>query len=229
MRAITLESVTKRLGGKLILSNVSLSVRNGEIVGITGPVGAGKSSLLFIMVGLMEPDRGSVSLLGLPLAEQRLSILERINYASSFHRLSGYASVKENLTTYARLYSIPDAMTTIARLWNSFFLPTTLMLKKTFRLSSGENSYVNLIKALLNNPDILFLDEITAHMDPQSALVVHAHLLERKRAGKTTIVVSQNHRELRSLCTRLIILAKGKVTYDGQMPLLSKIKSYYAR
>lgn len=228
MRAITTESVSKRLGGKLILSNVSLSVRDGEVVGITGPVGAGKSSLLFIMTGLMDPDRGSVSVFGQPLSTERLSVLERINYASSFHRLSGYASVRENLMTYARLYSVPDAMTVITKLWNEFSLSPSLMLKKTYRLSSGENSYVNLIKALLNDPDILFLDEITAHMDPQSALTVHTHLLARKKRGKTTIVVSQNHRELQSLCTRLIVLAKGKVLYEGAMPHLSKIKTYYA-
>lgn len=174
------------------------------------------------------PDRGSVSVLDMPLTERRLSIMQRINYASSYHRLSGYSSVRENLATYARLYCIQNAAERITDLWNSFALPQSLLLKKTFRLSSGENSYVNLIKALLNNPEILFLDEITAHMDPQSASMVLAHLQTRRKEGKTTIIVSQNHRELRSICTRLVVLARGKKVFDGEMPHLAKIKTLYA-
>lgn len=224
---IELTSIAKTLGRKLILSNVSLSLRPGEIVGIAGSVGAGKSTLLHIMTGLMSPDSGSVSIMGLPLLKRRQLILQHLNYASSSQRLSGYATVMENLTTYGLLYDTVNAKRHIASFWKYFGMQESLFYKKVYRLSSGENSLVNLAKSLINNPKILLLDEITAHMDPILTRKTHDFLRNRNTQSKLTVLVSQNPEEIRSFCTRMIIMSKGSLVYDGKPLLPSQARQYY--
>ncbi len=225
---IELKAINKTLGRKLILSNVSLSARPGEIVGVAGQVGAGKSTLLNICNGLISPDRGSVTIINLPMQTCQQQIMQHINYASSSQRLSGYATVMENLTTYASLYEVPNVKKHLASFWKYFGVPASFLHKKIYRLSSGENSLVNLAKAVLNNPKVLLLDEITAHMDPLLTARVHAFLKKRNTAEFVTMLVSQNTKELQSLCTRLIVLSRGRVVYDGRPLSSARIKTYYA-
>jgi len=225
---IELNAITKTLGRKLILSNVSLSVGPGEIVGIAGPVGAGKSTLLNMCNGLISPDKGSVTIINLPMQTRQQQILQHINYASSNQRLSGYATVMENLATYALLYEIPDANIRITSFFRHFGIPAGLLHKKIYRLSSGENSLVNLAKAVLNNPKVLLLDEITAHMDPILTARVHEFLKKRNISTCVTVLVSQNTKELQSFCTRVIVLSRGRVVYDGKPLSPARIKIHYA-
>jgi ABC-2 type transport system ATP-binding protein len=225
---IELININKSLGGKRILSNVSLSVRGGEIVGIAGSVGAGKSTLLHILTGLLEPDSGEITLMGLPLKTSRQHIASNINYASSSQRLGGYASVRENLTTYADLYGTIKFRSVVTKLWRFCRIPESLLFKKIFRLSSGENSFVNFTKALLNNPRILFLDEITAHMDPLLTQRVLTVIRKRKKSNNVSMLISQNIDEIRHICTRMIILRQGKIVYDGKPIQNNKINTYYA-
>lgn len=227
-RMIELKFIDKTLGRKLILSNVSLSVRSGEIVGIAGPVGAGKSTLLNILNGLITPDRGSVSVVRLPMSTHLQQILQLINYASSSQRLSGYATVLENLNTYARLYGVSDVQKHVTFFWNLFTIPPGLLHKKVYRLSSGENSLVNLVKALLNNPKVLLLDEITAHMDSLFAARVYAFIKMRRITGGVTMLVSQNTEELKQIATRMVVLSAGKIVYDGKPISSTRTQSYYA-
>lgn len=225
---IELININKSFGGKHILSNVSLSVRGGEIVGIAGPVGAGKSTLLHLLTGLLEPDSGTITLLGLPLKSSRQLIAREMNYASSSQRLGGYATVAENLTTYADLYGVPHFRSATTSLWRFCKMPELLLTKKIFRLSSGENSFVNFTKALLNNPRLLFLDEITTHMDPLLTQRMLMVIKKRNKKSTVTILVSQNIEEIRHICTRMVILRRGKIVYDGKPIQNNKIKTYYA-
>ena len=225
---IKLKFINKTLGRKLILSNVSLSIHSGEIIGIAGPVGAGKSTLLNILNGLITPDKGSVTIMELPMSTNLQQILQQLNHASSSQRLSGYATVSENLYTYAQLYGVSNIQKHIALYWNLFKMPIGLLHKKVYRLSSGENSLVNLVKALLNNPKILLLDEITAHMDSLFANRVHTYIKNRKKLGAITILVSQNTKELQKISTRMVVLSNGTITYDGKPINNTQAQSYYA-
>lgn len=213
---LNITSIGKTLGGKRIVSNLSLFVGSGEVIGITGPVGAGKSTLFHIATGLLDPDSGTVSFFGSPFNEtNRPIIAKQINYASSNQRLSGYATGWENLATYADLYDVPDWQSRVSALWRDLKMPSALLEKKVYRLSSGENSFVNLSKALLNNPKILFLDEITAHMDPALADRVRTYIVKRTTKNRATLLISQNLGEIHSTCTRMIILRRGTIVYDG--------------
>ncbi len=225
---LTIASIDKTLGGKRIVSNLSLFVGAGEIVGITGPVGAGKSTLFHIATGLLSPDSGTLSFFGVPVEETaRRRIARSMNYASSSQRLSGYASVWENLATYADLYEVDRWQAFITTLWTDLQMPDAILQKKVYRLSSGENSFVNLSKALLNNPKILFLDEITAHMDPALAQRVRRYLIKRNTKNKATLLISQNLEEIGSMCSRMIILNQGSIVYDGRPITESAARKFF--
>lgn len=223
---LEVKNIRKNLGGKIILSNVSFSARQGEIIGISGPIGAGKSTLLYILTGLLEPNGGSVRISGRSLDQNRRDIAQIINYASSSQRLSGYATVSENLATYARLYGITNYRYVISSLWKTCVMSEALLNRKVFKLSAGENSFVNFTKALLNSPKILFLDEITSHMDPVLADRIRKYIMRRSQ-DTTTILVSQNLAELKRMCGRALILRQGKIVYDGLPITGPSAKSYY--
>ncbi len=189
----------------------------GEIVGIAGPVGVGKSTLLHMLTGLLDQDGGSLSFFDVKASPStRPAIAQQINYASSSQRLSGYATVWENFATYADLYETDNWQALIKTLWKTFDMAPTLLGRKVYRLSSGENSLVNFVKALLNDPKILFLDEITAHMDPSLAQKVRSCIVSRNEGARATVLVSQNLEEMKIMCTRMIILKNGTVSYDGK-------------
>lgn len=225
---LEVKNIRKKLGGKIILSNVSFSARQGEIIGISGPIGAGKSTLLYILTGLLAPDHGTIYFYGYSLDQHRRDIAQHMNYASSSQRLSGYATVAENLTTYARLYGITHHAPVISSLWNTCGISETLLTKKIFKLSAGENSFVNFTKAMLNSPKILLLDEITAHMDPVLADRIRAYITQGAR-DNTTILVSQNLNEIRRMCGRILVLRQGKIVYDGKPIPNTLIKTYYEK
>ncbi len=226
---LEITSLKKSLGGRRIVSNLSLSVERGEIVGIAGPVGAGKSTLLHLLTGLLDPDGGALSFFGVRAdIHTRQTIAQQINYASSSQRLSGYATVWENLSTYADLYGAFQWQSNIKTLWKFFAMTPALLSRKVYRLSSGENSFVNLMKALLNDPKILFLDEITAHMDPSLSQKVRMYIKSRNDGARATILVSQNLEEIRHMCSRLLILKHGSITYDGKPLTTEKGRIYFS-
>lgn len=228
LEIINIKNAGKSLFGKLILSNVSLSVRQGDIIGITGPIGAGKSTLLYILSGILDLDGGSLSVFSQSFSQHRTEILQRMNYASAGHRLSGYATVQENLCIYALLYGKTLDVEKISHFFHHFEInPKELLRKKVYRLSSGENSLVNLCKAFINTPELLLLDEITTHFDPVTAETAHSYLKTYASSGKTIVLVSQNLDEIRSLCSRVVVLVRGHIRYVGTSLSTRKITTYY--
>jgi ABC-type multidrug transport system ATPase subunit len=218
-------NIRKSLNGKLILSNVSLSARTGEIIGITGPIGAGKSTLLFILAGILTPDSGTIHLFSAPSSD---AIRKKINYASGNNRLSGYASVAENLAIYSLLYGVPfNKDSTLSFLTKFTSNASSILHKKVYRLSSGENALVNLCKAFTNTPQLLLLDEISAHLDPVAVLLVIRLLREHAKKGNTILLISQKPEELRALCTRMIVLSRGTIRYDGPPTDARHIETHY--
>lgn len=220
--------LSKRLSRRLILSDISFRLRSGDRLGIVGPVGAGKTTLLYIILGLISPDRGKLTVFGKPLQKQRQEILGQVNFASSNLKLNGYSSVRENLITFAWLYGVGKAPEKIARLARDFGV-AHLLKTKVYRLSAGENTKVNLCKALLNDPKLLLLDEIVAHLDPVSAAYVKRRLLQENREKNLTFVyVSHNLKDIEAVCNRVIVLGKGRLRYDGKILPKKKLLAYYA-
>lgn len=165
-------------------------------------------------MGLLEPDEGDVSVFSSSYKNNRQNILQKINFASSSTRLSGYASVKENLETFAALYQIPKPDKKIRFLTQLLNISSLLdSNSKVYKLSTGENAKVNMCKSLLNDPEILFLDEITAHLDQRSIQKIFSYLKhENLRRNLTILFVSHNVDHLHEICNKLIYMKQGKIT-----------------
>ena len=212
--AISVEHLTKRFGALVIVDDLSFHVRSGEIVGFLGPNGAGKTTTLAMLLGLLLPTAGRVEVLGLPMPAERQRILARVNFTSPFVALPGNLTVNENLTVFARLYGVRGARGRIAELLDRFGL-AALRGRTTGRLSSGEATRLGLVKALLNDPEVLFLDEPTASLDPDGAERVRERLREIRERGTTIFYTSHNMQEVERLSDRILFLHQGRLIAEG--------------
>lgn len=213
--AIVAQHLTKRYGALAVVDDLSFTVARGEIVGFLGPNGAGKTTTLGMLLGLLSPTRGRVEILGLPMPEDRQRILSRVNFTSPYVSLPGNLTVGENLIVFARLYGVRGAPARIERLLERFGL-AQMRNRAAGRLSSGEGTRLGLVKALLNDPDVLFLDEPTASLDPDGAERVRSVLKEiRQERGMTIFYTSHNMQEVERLSDRILFLHHGRLLADG--------------
>ena len=208
-------NLSKTFGKLTALDDLSFSVRKGEILGLLGPNGAGKTTTIHILLGLITPSSGSVRIFDLDMARRRRDILARVNFSSAYISLPTNLSVRENLVIFARLYGIRKAQARIEQLLQSFEIEETIDYL-TGSLSSGQLTRLNLCKAFLNDPEILFLDEPTASLDPDIAAKVRdrLHALQRERQV-TMIYTSHNMDEVEMMCDRVIFIARGRMIMEG--------------
>ena len=213
--AISAEHLSKRFGALTVVEDLSFSVAPGEIVGFLGPNGAGKTTTLGMLLGLLLPTHGRVWVLGMPMPEERQRILARVNFTSPYVALPGNLTVHENLTVFAHLYGVRRARPWIDGLLERFGL-TKLADRPAGRLSSGESTRLGLVKALLNDPAVLFLDEPTASLDPDAAEHVRQILRDiRAERGVTIFYTSHNMQEVERLSDRILFLHQGRLIAEG--------------
>ena len=214
-RVIEVERLTKRFGEVTAVDDLSFSARRGEILGLLGPNGAGKTTTIQLLLGLTTPTTGAIRLFDLDLHRHRREILKRVNFSSAYISLPFNLSVRENLDVFGRLYGVRNRRHRIAELLELFEIPEVVD-SVTGKLSSGQVTRVNLCKAFLNDPEILFLDEPTASLDPDIAEKVRAALksVQRER-GVTMVYTSHNMREIELVCDRVIFLSHGKLVAQG--------------
>ncbi len=213
--AISVEHLSKRFGSLTVVQDLSFSVAPGEIVGFLGPNGAGKTTTLAMLLGLLLPSRGRVHVLGLPMPEQRQRILARVNFTSPYVALPGNLTVRENLIVFAHLYRVRRGGPWIDGLLERFGL-VEMRNRPTGRLSSGESTRLGLVKALLNDPAVLFLDEPTASLDPDAAERVREILRDiRAERGVTIFYTSHNMQEVERLSDRILFLHQGRLIAEG--------------
>jgi ABC-2 type transport system ATP-binding protein len=212
---IEVENLTKCFDDVTAVRDLSFAVRRGEILGLLGPNGAGKTTTIQLLLGLTTPTSGRIRLFGLELLENRRAILQRVNFSSAYISLPFNLSVRENLDVFGRLYGVSDRRAKIAELLQLFEIPD-VSGTVIGRLSSGQVTRVNLCKAFLNDPEVLFLDEPTASLDPDIAEKVRAALkrIQRDR-GVTMVYTSHNMREIELVCDRVIFLSHGILVAEG--------------
>ena len=212
---VEVKDLTKRFDGLTALDSLNFRVCRGNILGLLGPNGAGKTTAIHCMLGLVTPSSGSVRIMGLDLSSERRRILSKVNFSSAYTALPSNLTVRENLTVFAMLYGLRSARRKIDTLLEIFEIAETGD-RVTGSLSSGQLTRLNLCKAFLNDPEILFLDEPTASLDPDIAAKVRERLLELQRQrGLTMIYTSHNMREVEQMCDRVIFLAKGRLVMHG--------------
>ena len=213
MYAIEARGLRKSFDGVRAVDDLDLLVEEGEITAILGPNGAGKTTTLMMLLGMTEPDAGSVSLLGHRLPRERPLALERTNFSASYVSPPGDTLVKHYLWVFAQLYGVPR---TRAREVLDLLRIGELYERKTTDLSSGQRTLVGLAKALLNRPRLLVLDEPTASLDPEVGAMVREVLrVEQEREGFTILLTSHNMTEVERLCRRVVFLAHGRAVADG--------------
>jgi ABC-2 type transport system ATP-binding protein len=211
--AIEARGLTKSFNGVRAVDGLDLLVEEGEIVALLGPNGAGKTTTLMMLLGMTEPDAGTVSLLGHRLPDERSLALERANFSASYVSPPGDVRVRHFLWVFAHLYGVPKAR---AREVLELLRIEDLHDRKTTDLSSGQRTLVGLAKAMLNRPRLLVLDEPTASLDPEVGASVRSILMqEQARDGFTILLTSHNMTEVERLCRRVVFLARGRAVADG--------------
>jgi ABC-2 type transport system ATP-binding protein len=212
---IAVTQLTKRFGHVTAVNNLSFSVTPGQIFGLLGPNGAGKTTTIQLLLGLITPTSGQARLFGLDIRTHRRAVLQRVNFSSAYVSLPTNLTVWENLYVFARLYGMRKPQKKIAALLELFEMAPA-MATVTGALSSGQLTRLHLCKAFINDPDILFLDEPTASLDPDIAVKVRATLRHMQRERRVTIIyTSHNMREIEHMCDAVLFLARGEAVMQG--------------
>ena len=208
-------NLTKRFGDFTAVNGISFALRPGEILGVLGPNGAGKTTTMHMLLGLITPTSGTISMFGMDLETHRETILQRVNFSSTYMSMPQSLTVEENLWVVARLYGLPDVRRRIDDVVKKLEMGE-FRHKVTRKLSSGQMTRLTLAKALLTEPKILFLDEPTASLDPDIAQKIRALLKDEQRAsGLSVLYTSHNMREMEEMSDRIIFLQKGNLVAEG--------------
>ncbi len=214
---------TYRENGKTIeaVRNISFNIQKGEIFGLLGPNGAGKTTIITILTGLLSRDKGSVSLFGMDLDKDLEKIKQKTNIVTGFTMVDLLLSVKEYLKYFALLYNIKNKEDKIKEV----IMKTELSDKEDVivrGLSSGYKQRLLFAKALLNEPEIIFMDEPTVGLDVNIAIKCRKMIYELKRKGTTFIFTSHNLTEVEQLCDRIALISEGKIAQVGSIGGIKK-------
>lgn len=219
------DHLVKNFGQFRVLDGISFSVPRGKIVGLLGPNGAGKTTTIHILLGVTLPDGGTIKYFGKDFTKHQEFCLQRINFASSFNTLQGRISVAENLLVFARLYGIHNPQKKILELVRYFEIED-LLPQRFWNLSSGQKTRVNLVKSLINDPELILMDEPTASLDPDIADKTLSLIEQlRKKRGLSILYTSHNMNEVTRICDEVIFLDAGKiVAHDTPLGLTKQVR-----
>ncbi|PWT94280.1 MAG: ABC transporter ATP-binding protein [Candidatus Melainabacteria bacterium] len=214
-KVIEVKNLSKAFGERTAVDGLSFDTRRGEILGLLGANGAGKTTSMHMLLGLTTPTSGLIQIFGKAMPAHRVEILQKMNFASAYQFLPYNLRVWENLYIFAEIYGVKNKRKKIDELLGIFEL-SHLSNHTTGRLSSGEQTRLNLCKALLNDPELLLLDEPTASLDPDIADKVRKALAQlHKETGMTIINTSHNMIDVHELCSRILFMQHGKIIAEG--------------
>jgi ABC-2 type transport system ATP-binding protein len=212
---VEVRDLTKQFKDTLAVDHLSFEVRRGEIVGLLGANGAGKTTALHMLLGLIEPSSGSIRIFGKDLQRHRIEILQRANFCSAYANLPTNLQVWQNLFVFSVIYGVRNRRQKVDALLKLFEI-SHLKNHVTGQLSSGETTRLNICKSLLNDPELLMLDEPTASLDPDIADKVRKLLRSIQREkGMTVIYTSHNMRDVEEVCDRVLFIARGRAIVEG--------------
>ncbi len=219
---ISLEGVTKLYGHLVAVGNLNLEVEDGEIMGIIGHNGAGKSTTLKMIVGLISPTSGKVEVMGRDMAKESTYVKRFIGFLPEESSLYENMTVAEYLTFFSELYRMPKrrARERIDMLLGSLRLPEQDRL--TGELSKGMKRKVAIARALLHDPSILVLDEPNAGLDPLTSFFIINYLKSLKDQGKTIVLSAHNLFHVEYICDRVAILKDGRLIICDGMEAIRK-------
>jgi ABC-type multidrug transport system, ATPase component len=208
--------LTRRYGGLLALDHVSFELHPGEIVGYLGPNGSGKSTTVNLVVGLLDPSAGELSLNGVALADDPVRYKRQIGYVPEEPFLYTHLTAAEYLTLVGRMRGIGDAPLArrASRLLQLFQLHDS-RYRTMSAFSKGMRQRVLLAAALLHDPDLLIFDEPFSGLDVNASLMLRSLLQALQRRGKMILFSSHQMDVVETLCRRVLILYRGRVAAEG--------------
>lgn len=214
MDMVEVSNVTKRYGNKVALQQVSLSIGKGEVFGILGHNGAGKTTLMETMLGLKHCDDGRVSIMGHDMSVRDKQVFERIGVQLQQSAYQNKIKVKEVCEERTALYAKPNDY---KKMLEDFSLQDK-MNQSVESLSGGERQKLSILLAVINQPEIIFLDELTTGLDVVARREIWKYLLGLKKQGKSIVLTSHYMDEVEVLCDRVLILKEGKELASGSVP-----------
>ncbi len=219
---IEVNHLHKRYGATVAVEDVSFAVNQGEIFGILGPNGAGKTTTVEAVVGLRRPDAGEVRVLGLDPQTHYYALIERIGIQLQQAALADRLRVWEALDLFASFYRR-------AQPWEPLLAQWGLVEKRNTpfgKLSGGQKQRLFIAISLLNDPEIVFLDELTTGLDPQARRSTWDLVRAIRDQGKTIILVTHFMDEAETLCDRLAIIDQGRViALDSPSNLVRQVQA----
>lgn len=208
---IQVKNLTKSFAGRKVVDNLSFQVKKGEVFALLGHNGAGKSTTIDLILGLKSPDEGSTHILGMNAAKERKKVFEKVGVQLQHTEYQNMITVEEACIEYASLYKNPADY---LALLNDFKLNE---LKKSYvsKLSGGEKQKLSVVLALIGNPEIVFLDELTTGLDVAARREVWRTLRMLKEQGLTIFLTTHYMEEAEALCDRVCIIRAGKKVMEG--------------
>ena len=205
--------LTKSFGTFTAVNNISFSVGEGEIVGMLGPNGAGKTTTIFMLLDLISPTKGEISIFGKDYQHESEYIHQHLNYSSTYVELPPRLTIYENLLVMGLMYQVTNKEVRIRELAEKFGV-TPFINWQYQKLSAGQKTRVSLCKAFLNDPKLLLLDEPTASLDPDIAQFVRKEILVSQKRGMTVLITSHNMTEVEEVCDRVLFVNHGKIVAE---------------
>jgi ABC-2 type transport system ATP-binding protein len=214
-QAIALEGLTRTFGSVRAVDELTFSVEAGEVFGVLGHNGAGKTTLVRLINGVLTPTSGSVRVLGLDAATQGSEVRKQTGVLTETPSLYERLTARDNLSLFATLYDVPNPAQRVDAMLKLFNL-TERAKDRAGGFSKGMKQRLALARALVHDPQILFLDEPTAALDPEAARGVTT-LIESlsSESGRTVFLATHNLAEAQRLCSRVAILSRGKLLALG--------------
>ena len=216
MAYLTARGLRKSYGGQEVVAGIDLELKPGECFGLLGPNGAGKTTTLRLCLGLTEPDAGSINVFGLPVPRQARQARARIGVVPQIDNLDPDFTVRENLLVYGRYFDLSNASID-ARIpaLLEFAGLASRAADNIKTLSGGMKRRLTLARALINDPDLIFLDEPSTGLDPQARHLIWQRLRELLTQGKTIFFTTHFMDEAERLCHRVAIMDHGRMIASG--------------
>ena len=208
---VSVRNLTKSFSDRRVVDDLSFDVQKGEVFALLGHNGAGKSTTIDLILGLKAPDGGSAKILGMDAAKNRKQVFERVGVQLQNTQYQPNITVEEACIEYASLYAAPADY---PQLLEQFGLGA---LRKNFvsKLSGGERQKLSVVLALIGNPEIVFLDELTTGLDVVARHEVWRTLKQLKEQGLTIFLTTHYMEEAEALCDRACIIKSGEKVAEG--------------
>lgn len=213
---IKAHGLVKDYGRLRAVDNLTFEVREGEIVGLLGPNGSGKTTIQRMLAGLMEPTAGTIEIGGISMEDDPMKARKILGYQSGDTGLYERMTPREIFGFFAGLQEMPPAITRtrIEKLIRDFEMEA-FADRRLGALSSGQKQRVGIARTILHDPSVLILDEVTASLDLLSSRFVIDYLAEARNAGKTILFSTHIMSEAEYLCDRILLLHKGQILAEG--------------